>query len=108
MDEDLVGDGLMHDAALVHSARRRMDAAIAELAAQPFDEAAAARMRQALRCSSGARAALRRLRTPPGPPASRQPGLHLVTGAVRRAEPSRLSGPTCSSDWSEQTSGGAA
>lgn len=108
MDEDLIGDGLMHDAALVHSAGRRMHEAIAELAAQPFDEAAAARMRQALRCSSGARAALRRLRTPPGTPAPRQPALHLVTGAARRAEPTPPFGPICSSDWSEQTAGGAA
>ena len=109
MDDDLVGDSLVHDAALVHSARRRLDEAIAELAAQPFDEAAAAGMRRALRSSSGARAALRRLRTPPGPRNPRGPQLHVVAGAVRRAEPTPMFRPTCSSGWSEQqTSGDAA
>ena len=108
MDDDLVGDRLVHDAALVRSARRRIDEAIAKLAAQPFDEAAAAGMRRARRSSSGARAALRRVRTPPGPQTPRRPELHVVVGTVRRAGPTPMAGPTCSSGWPEKTSGGAA
>ena len=45
----------MHTAALVHYARRRINEAIAERAAQPLDEAAATGMRRALLWLSGAR-----------------------------------------------------
>jgi hypothetical protein len=48
MDDDMETRRVLQDAAVVRRSRRRIAAAIADLAARPLDEAVATRMRQAL------------------------------------------------------------
>lgn len=76
MDEDSLGVRQLADAAVVCAARRRIDEAIADLAARPFEPTAAAGMRQALASTRTARAALHRLRSSEsaenGPPPRRR------------------------------------
>lgn len=72
-------------AAEVHAARRKIDGAIADLAASPLDEAAANRMREVLGSAGLRKARTAFLRLAHPAPASR-PRLSVVTDDSRRPE----------------------
>jgi hypothetical protein len=86
MDDDVQAD--LTAAAAVHAARRRIDSAIADLAASPFDPTAADRMRAILASPElrKARSALRRLSLQQQRLAQR-PHLTVVTDSPPADEP---------------------
>lgn len=105
MNDDVKGRRILEDAALVRSARRQIDAAIADLAVRPLDEAAATKMRQALAGDHvSARRALHRLGLPDDPRAdSPQPA---VTFAVNEPPAQAHEDPTDQAGTCRQPQGG--